>query len=379
MNRRNRSAPPLGMAALALLLAAAPAAAQVQNVAAEPAASNLAAGAATTLGLQWQAVTDQGPGTTLVSTVGTFRAGGPGGAVLGRVERTVSGTADVSLGNFDGATIAETVRVPERVTLRAQAAGADRIVYVRSFDDGSGNTGSGGTTLALTGGLGGDFDIRRVALRFDDGSVQRVVAPEGALQAIAQLTFAGSGRLEGRWEIARPASTRGEPAFRSIGLVRRELTGTGREATLRSPELPTRDDGIYLVRLRITSPANDLGPAEIGYAVNAGLDAAPEPAALDGLGPPHGATWEPGTRFEWARLDSAVAYRLELRDAPGLDTEPVSGVLVPAPADEAALSRVARSHLDAGRSYWWRIVAFDAHGDVIGHSPPRRLHVPGRD
>lgn len=366
-----------GAFALGLVGVFVPVHASVLTVNGTTLSGNLTAGQGGTARLEWTVESDQGLGTTVTSQAGEFRAGSPSGPVIGSLNQSLQGTTDTQGLNVTIATLTERVTVPQQVALRAQAENVNRIFVVRSFDDGGGSS-SGNTAVALTGGLGGEFRLTRIALRFQDGSVQQVAAPESELGATASITFSGSGRLEGRWEIAQPSSTLGEPRFRSIGVVRRQLVGAGREVQLRSPRLPTGDTGIYLLRLRITNPAPDFEPPEIGYAISEEIARVPSPAMIEDLQPPRGMTWEPGMQFGWSGIEGAVAYRVELHERDAVDERaaPVSGVLITAPASEAELSRLALSHLPGGRQYWWRVLAFDARGNVIGRSPLRPLRMP---
>jgi hypothetical protein len=377
MKNGKRMAPPrcawlLAMLAVAVLC---PAYANVVSVDANTLSGSLSTGQAGSARIQWVVESDVGLGTTVQSGSAEIRANSPGGTVIGQVNTGLQGTTDTSTVNGATATLTETVTLPQQALLRAQSLGADRLFIVRSFDDG-GASASDASGVAISGGLGGEFRLVRIALRFDDGAVQRVVSTDSTLSATASITFTGSGRIEGRWEIAQPTSTLGEPRFRSLGVVRRQVTGASREVSLESPSLPTGTQGIYLLRLRITSPETGFEPPELGYAVNAGE--AVEANEIGGLGPPKGTTWESGTLFRWSEMDRAAAYRVEFharRDA-GEDAPPVSGVLVPAPASVAQLSRVARSHLEEATPYWWRVLAFDDEGNIIGRSPLTLLRMP---
>lgn len=376
--RNGSSIARMSTACLVAVLALAspfPAHANVTSVDATTLSGSLSAGQSGTARIQWVVESDVGLGTSVQSGSAEIRADAPGGALIGQVNTGLQGTTDTTTLNGATVTLTETLTLPQQVLLRAQSLGADRLFIVRTFDDG-GASGSDASGVAISGGLGGDFRLTRIALRFDDGNVQRVVGADSTLSATASITFTGSGRIEGRWEIAQPTSTLGEPRFRSLGVVRRQVTGARRQVTLESPSLPTGSQGIYLLRLRITSPETGFEPPEIGYAVSAG--ATIEPADIGDLGPPDGTTWEAGTRFRWSGMDRAVAYRVEFhaqRDV-GEDAQPVSGVLVPAPDNATRLSRVARSHLEDAMPYWWRVLALDEEGNVIGRSPLRLLRMP---
>lgn len=363
------------------------------QVAVTPATANAAVGQASTVSVTWQVSGSSQAGAPVSSPRGEFLAHGPGGQLLGVHERSLQSPTHDAGGGFT-AMLPETIEVPVQVVLRAQQLNANRIAYRRTFISGTAQPETATLLLNLAGSLGGPFGLSGVALRFGDGARQSVVAPGSTLVAFAEVVHTGTGRLEAEWEIAEPSSTRGTPIFRSLSLIRRQLAGSGSGTLLRSPPLPTGAEGAYLVRLRVTRPDTGFDPPVMRYFVNPAHDAQPEPAPIVTLGPAAGAAHVPGMRFSWQPLAGASVYRVEFHagDASAADlagsgvpefgaraAEPLSGIAVDANVTDTELSRLALSHLPPGRTYWWRVIAYDELGRVVGKGELRRLHVPAPD
>lgn len=364
-----------------------------------PPFANAAVGQASTVSLTWR-VSGAGTAGALVSSPqGEFRGGGPGGQLLGVRDVPLQGETRPAGGGV-AAVLPETVDIPARVLMRAEQLGVRQIVYLRNFGTGGAQPGTGSAILNLAGPLGGPFSVTGVTLRFQDGGRQAVFGVGEDVTAFADVTHTGTGRLEAQWEIAEPSSTRGAPVFRALNLVRRQLTGSGASTRIRSPALPSTADGTYLVRLRITGPDAGFEMPALRYFVNPALDVAPEPLAIVTNTPASGATHEAGTRFSWEPIPSASAYRVEFHERapvaakpetgvpmPAVPAtiaaedvgEPVSGIVLNADVSDTELSRLALSHLPPGRAYWWRILAYDEAGRVVGRSELRRLYVPAPD
>lgn len=410
--KRMRQALVRSLAAVGLLLFAGSAAAVVGPVSATPPAANVPVGQAGHASVVWDVSTvlgtgGGGPGSTVTSGQGVFRADTAQGRIIGTSNTSVRGMAQATPQQTGVARIPESVHVPARVILRAQELGAVQIVYQREFDDGDFQqppANVGNLTLHLAGGQSSAFGVSRLALRFPDGAREQVVPEDAETFVLADITHTGTGRLEARWEIAEPVTTRGTPVFRTLALVRRQLVGSGARTTIRSPDLPTRGDGAYLVRLRVTRPETGFDEPVLRYFVNPGLAPAPVPEPMTAKAPAAGADYVEGMHFAWEPLPSAAAYRLEFHDRPpsagdadvtgdpALSTAdpaspdapdtgesmpvPVSGIVVSAAVDHTELSRLALGNLPPGRTYWWRVVAFDERGRLIGRSPLRALTLP---
>jgi hypothetical protein len=364
-----------------------------------PPFANAAVGQASTVSLTWRVSGAGTAGAFVSSPRGEFRAGGAGGQLLGVRDEPLQGETR-SVGGVVTAILPETVDVPARVLMRAEQLGVRQIAYLRSFGTGGAQPGTGSALLNLAGPLGGPFSVTGVTLRFEDGGRQSVFGVGEDVVAFADVTHTGTGRLEAQWEIAEPSSTRSAPVFRALNLVRRQLTGSGAATRIRSPALPSAADGTYLVRLRITRPDAGFEMPALRYFVNPALDVMPEPVSIVATAPASGAMHRTGTRFSWQPVPAASTYRVEFHErapeaairepgvlnaaesmtiAPDSVGEPVSGIVLDADSSDTELSRLALSHLPPGRSYWWRVLAYDEAGRIVGRSELRRLYVPAPD
>ncbi len=302
--------------------------------------------------------------------------------VAGRVEKKVSTAQPPVTVTFD-----ETVTVPAAAVVAARRQGLSYIDYCRRFlDDDGFNPGNILLVQRLylqAGGLGGELGLNYVRLRFDDGSVSTVVPRGGRLGIRALVRHNGRGLVRAVWEVADPASTRGTPQYVVLGTVHRYLTGAGEEI-LTGPALPTHLPGLYLVRLRFLEPEVPASALVLRYFVQS-TTATPQPLAPIAVsGPADGARLAPATRFRWAPVEGAGAYRIEFHrakggfgarpDRPADDSRPAAGLLVPGDAGEAAVSRLVRERLTPG-TWFWRVVAFDGKGRRVAAGPFRRIIV----
>jgi hypothetical protein len=244
--------------------------------------------------------------------------------------------------------------------------------------------------------VGGVFTIERADLRFVGGEKMKVLTAGQEARAEVEVTFAGTGQLNGAWEIAEPTTTAGSPRFRTLELVSRTL-GMGHREVLASPPLPTGATGAYLLRLRITTPEAAGPPLVVKYFVGqpGAAAAAPPPAAIVASGPAAGS---PADRlaFSWQPVPGSIAYQLEIYESDqstatgpagseesqaaclislpsSLGRPPVTGIMIPGDQTQVALNPVAAGRLAAGRTYLWRVVALDRDGKVLCESPLQEL------
>ncbi len=362
---------PMPSMALLFLLATPTAQAVVTAVTVAPGNAAVPVGQTTTLQLRWTVERNADAsgrlpaGDEVVSERGEFRD--DAGRLLGRVERRLRQTRPVSPSDvFD---FRETVRVPTALLYQAHSAGLTRIHYQRAFDDGYGPR-SAAAELRLTSAAAAAFGLSRLALSFEGGWLHRLVAPGEALRPRAVVNFTGSGQLRATWEVAEPATTRGEPVFRPLQSVRRYLTGGG-EATLEGPALPTRDRGTYLLRLRIDAPETGFAPPVLRYVV---APTEETPTVLKVQSPAVGAPLTPETRFQWTPVAGARAYQVEIRATESVTGPPLTGLVTTAERQHATLPAHTRRHLPPGR-YYWRLLAIGAQGDILAASAPRELRV----
>jgi hypothetical protein len=273
------------------------------------------------------------------------------------------------------------------------------VTYSRTFDDGSGFTATGAITLIRSGTSGTELGIRRLDLAFQDRSRVKILPEGGELIALAEINFDGAGVAQLEWQIAEPGSTRGGLIFRRLQALRRSLSGRGR-VTLRSPPLPTRTQGLHIIRLAATSPVLSFDTPDIKYFVvpRQGATSAPAGQQIGLLGPVENAALTIETEFAWQDVPGAAVYQLEvypprpaaalsppeaesiggmlLVDPDELAQKPIAGIALPAGDTTVSLKAFSLANLEAGGAYLWRVKAIAGNGAVIGTSPLRRITIP---
>jgi hypothetical protein len=393
-----------------LTLSPTGAVASVIGLNAAPSAQNAAIGQTATVTATWTVVNSLlvPSATSSVTSFGAFVPsctltppfvlGTPTNPVLNSTVPTAGATTVTH-------SVIDTVTVPAELIQRGRDAGLSTIFYLRRFfvpptievaDPGR----FACVALNITGSGGAGFSVTREALSFDDGAPVRIVPRGHVLQAQADISFTGIGLLQGAWEVAEPPSTSGEPIYRVLAQVRQSLA-LGDTQTLKSPELPTRLTGLYLLRLRITDPVPGFEAPVIRYFVGEGRPGKELPAQPFALGgPAPAALLAPDTGFSWQAIPGARAYQLEvytagretdvvlpdlgagdralstLDVAQALSRPAVTGMLVPGRQTQTVLSGAARTRLEPSRVYLWRVLAIGADGSVIGQSPMRELRTP---
>ena len=383
---------------MVFLLFGVPGWAEVATVTTTPTGKNVPLVKLVTVSFVWRVTTQSGGGLTISSPSGVFRT--LSGVTLGTVSKTLS---TPTTGGPTTRTLSETISVPAHVIFGAQKSGFNRLVYARTFSDGSGPSGTGSINLNLTGPSGGELNITRIQLRFEDRSAVKMVARNEPAPVFADILFSGSGFIQATWELADPSSTMGEPVFRPLKTVRRYLLA-GRNITLESPKFPTQRTGLYLARLRITKPTLGFDIPVIRYFVK---EVTPDDEEQSHLAkripiiltePENRAKLKGNTQFTWKPVRGAKAYQLELYlkaspqeelgKAPSqwvdnillptthLSEAPLAGAVVPAGQTVISLSRPTRDHLQKGQHYLWRVVVIGKDGKILGVSPVREFYVP---
>lgn len=316
-------------------------------------------------GLTWTVRSAPGAGTA-VSSQGLVST--PGGRVL-QVDPT---PLAVNLASGSGSAF-ESFSLAPAVVATALRLGVNTLVLERQFVLGANATGViAQATLHLGGSASGPLTLSRVVLQFDNRTLLRVVRAGDGLTAQAEIDYAGSGRLDGLWEVAAPPSTLGQPVFVPLATTSVNLAGGGR-TQIESPPLPVLADGDYYVRFVVRSPQAGIGDLVIEYAVSGSAQVPPLPVHR----PRQDATLAADTVFDWAAAPGAVYYELQLF-APGAppDAPPLTGLLLPAAQRHALLSQLARAHLQPGHTYRWRIVALDRQGRIAARSALYTLRTP---
>ena len=314
--------------------------------------------------------------------------------------------------------------IARRAYQAAQRGVEPRFFYVRRFVSTTGGpdeyvdvtcrlTGGGARTpLALT-------DVR-LAFETERETPVLFVEPGATLpRPYAEITYNGTGRLIGRWEVVMPGeelpSSRDllteatlPPEERALQRRYTQLTRfnvflppTGRHV-LPGPDvsrLPTDLEGMYLVLLRIEASDDKEGDSDLsavgagpGVVHSGGVAGFPLPAlryfvgtgerssavaprsgALAQLLPLDRASLpaEKPVEFSWAELEEAALYRLEVQDAQG---RPVLAVVLPPRIGVYRAPPWLKDKL-AGGNLRWRIIAMDRQRGQVGETPWRSLRL----
>jgi hypothetical protein len=331
--------------------------------------------------------------------------------------------ARYDLSRSGGGVFTDVMSIPSAVTRRAYeaaAAGANSaFYYVRRFVS---STGQPDQYVAVTcrmagGGARVPLALTDVRLAFEAAApVLFLAAGTVAPSSAAEITYNGTGRLVGRWEVvvpgdelpdtrdllpeaSLPPNERGtQRRYAQIERFNVFLPPTGK-VTLRGPDparLPTVHEGSYLLLLRIEASDDKEGDSNLGsvgagsgvvhsgaiagfalpalrYVVGTGgseLSPRRGSSALRLLGPDDNAPLDRGTReFTWTEVPGTVTYELHIEGQDGR-------VVLTAVLDASTTRYVVPSWLPeraAGQSLRWRVVASNLAGSVLQRSEWRRL------
>lgn len=313
--------------------------------------------------------------------------------------------------------------IPGSVMRRAYQAAADgstsSYFYVRRFVSTSGGRdeyvpvtcrmGSGGATTP--------FALTDVKLSFaDDQPTLSVKAGEKLPNLKAEITYNGTGRLKGRWEVVKPGDklpdvrdllTEAMLPLEERGLQQRYLQlsafnillqPTGK-FVLPGPEvarLPTTIVGQYLILLRIEATDDKEGDANLlniggpGVAHNGAVAGFPIPVLRYYVGSVENAPRLPSVPltlllplsdavldayqpldFRWSETGTAVFYRLEVEDVGS--TQMLSAML---PVGSGTYHAPPWLKTKAGnKPLRWRVSALDASGKSLTESSWQELRL----
>jgi hypothetical protein len=312
--------------------------------------------------------------------------------------------------------------VVRRAYQTAEAGGDSGFFYVRRFTR---TAGGPDQYVAVTcrmagGGARVPFSLLDVQLAFAvDEPVLFVANGDRPPAVSARISYNGTGRLRGRWEVVMPGEAlpterdllteatlpreeRGsQRRYTEIGRFNVFLQPSSRPYVLNGPDprrLPTSAEGFYYVLLRIEASDDKEGDSSLAAAgaglgvVNAGAVAgfplpplryivggdrsAPvddeTPSDLRLLAPAEGAIVSAGgAELGWIDLPQADLYRVEVEDASG---RRVFSALVPRGIGAYGLPPMVKERVPDGQVRW-RVVAIDVTGREIRTSAWRRLRV----
>ncbi len=303
------------------------------------------------------------PGTVTVSSTNAIFNSGATAVPVGGL---LSQQSTLPAGGTGNVVFNETVVLSPALTQILATAPSGTVTLTRLFSD-TQTTATG--TINLTAGTGnaGPLAVRRIDLSFDDQSRTDVIQQGDKLQAVAEINYVGSGLLQGEWRIIEPASSLGFGAGRILQVVRQQLVSSGQgRIRIRSPLLPTKSIGLYLVAFSVREAGNTIDTPVLRYfTLQKTQDVSPE--ILEIRTPAPGGSIDKTTVFSWPPVPGAAAYQIEIF-APGGNAV-LSGKLVPAQDTSLTLSQFSLDLLEGGSQYDWRLRAIGADGSVVGQSP----------
>lgn len=329
----------------------------------------------------------------------------PAAQVINPATGAVLATVGGALSQAGGAPFmfSEFIEVPAASVEAWARSGLRRLLLVRDFNVGAIGAGGGGVRAQMVLTLAssalraprenneGELLVQRLNLSFVDNQRVKVVQPADEVKAKVQISYSGNGQLQGRWQVAEPASTQGTPVYRTLTLVSQYL-GAAQQVVLTSPLLPSNAAGKYLVRFCVTNRdmlaadqlVLDAGCPNEGLTVETLYQVlgSAEPEAFIDASPQSG-TVMTTSLFKWRAVPDSVVYQLQVFStgpAPAntgnnLDAAPnfVAGMLLPAGVTETTWSNWLLSKLEPGQHYLWRVTAHDQNGTLIGRSREWRV------
>jgi hypothetical protein len=345
------------------------------------------------------------------------------GSLPGRFDRSRSSG---NLGFTDIMSIPPSVA--RRAYQAAQAGSVSSFFYVRHFINlggGGPDRGAGGpdeyvpVTCRLSGGgARTPFALTDVKVSFDTETAENAivfVAPGRKPPAIrARITYNGTGRLRGRWEVVLPGEQPPEDfdllteaalpieqraqqrRYTQISRFNLFLPPTGKY-TLAGPDvarLPSTLEGQYIVLLRIEATDDkeadtDLSALGVGAGVvhNGAVAGFPLPTlryfvgsgqandviSLRLLTPAENAVAAADQQidFSWTQAPGAALYQLEIADQTGKAV--LSALLQPLTLNYRAPAWLRET--SPGATLQWRVSALDQNGAKTVETPWRRLRL----
>ena len=314
--------------------------------------------------------------------------------------------------------------IPPSVALRAYQAATDgvdsRFFYVRRFASTAGGPSQYvAVTCRLTGGgARTPFSLTDVRLAFDvDNPVLLIKSGEPVPRIKADITYTGTGRLKGRWEVVLPGEeTPSETDLLTEATLPIERRGSQKrftqlrrfdeflppvgKYTLKGPDpsqLPSKVEGPYLILLRVEAAddkegdsdlvAVGVGPSVVHSGAVAGFPIPPlryyigsgtqtSSGTLTLLSPAENEEWPADAiEFNWSASSSAALYKLEITNDDGATI--LSALLPPGIGSYRAPSWLKERSTN-GRLRW-RVTELEEKGNTVKESGWRVLKlIPNR-
>lgn len=309
-------------------------------------------------------------------------------------------------------TTPQPVRVNESLAISASQAQAwwssniRQLNYRRAFSEGAESRGvSAMLTINLVDGtpppnqttqrglrglrvLSDGLRIDRIELSFLDHSSVLFVEQNSSLKAKLKVNYQGFGILRGYWQVANSAIANGEPQFRNLSLINKQLPAT-QQTEILSPVLPTNNFGRYYLRFCVTKVGsiqlpqnlNRTCPSEtistvVGYQVLPEKQMTP---LIQGIKPDTHFVNKEST-FSWPKVPDTQVYQLQIlkkKEGNFMQTNNsltieelifVKGMLLPPSINKTVLSNYVIHSLKRDKTYYWRISSYDSEGKLLAQS-----------
>ena len=202
----------------------------------------------------------------------------------------------------------------------------------------------------------GVFKITRLQLYFANQRAETVIEKNSpALKAYADLTFEGTGLLQGFWEVDG----------RILASVNRHIATERSTVIVETPDIPgipTFESGAHRLRLVVTSPApTAMLPEAIYYVAAEPIKSLP----LKITGPAAGAEIPfASTIFSWEGRTGAATYLITFF---GTDEKPVFSAYT-RDLDYKLASAILENSFVPGQEYLWKVVSYGSEQNQLGSS-----------
>lgn len=214
--------------------------------------------------------------------------------------------------------------------------------------------------IALAAQPGTDLSIQRIELYFENRRADTTVMRDFPdLKAFADVTFTGSGLLQGYWQVDG----------RILSYVNQNLTFGGRITiqTPKTPPIPTFDTGSHVVKFVITNPPAGMPLPSVLYFVTA-AEFKGSPLAIKVISPSDKSVLEYGAvKFKWAKVSALSTYSIQFYEDP--KSRPVFSLCTDNASyafTESALKKI----FSPDRKYYW-VVRGCGTGEGTGESVMR--------
>jgi hypothetical protein len=319
-----------------------------------PGSINITRGQASTVTIQYQfTVVSRAATEIITSTSGFFLIPD---AVIGTnpVPMTVSvrGTNAVA---------SETVVIPVGIIERALNSGYTSFIYRRTFSNGD----TAEVRITIASAAAASFAVQRIELYFENRRAESTIPQHSRqLKAFADIRYAGTGLLEGYWEVDGRVLSRVHQHLAAGGLI-----------TLQTPDppgLPTFDPGTHIVRFVVTNQPEGLPIPAIVYFVVPDESGA-EPQEIELETPADGFPVSRATAaFAWKTLAGAALFLVEFYE--DTESDPVFSAYTRAPL-YLLPERASRELFAPEANYRWKVSGFDGRNRLIAESTSRSFTI----